>query len=78
MLRGVQARFTDPATGRQTRPYSAPHQICDYVMAAVRADLRIDHLSEHAIDEAVAAVSPRARRYLGWPMLLLMGLRPPR
>jgi malonyl-CoA O-methyltransferase len=76
MLRGIQARFTDPATGRETRPESCPHQISDYVMAAVRAGLRIDHLSEHAVDEALARRSPRAAKYLNWPMLLTMRLRP--
>jgi ubiquinone/menaquinone biosynthesis C-methylase UbiE len=74
MLRGVQARFTDPATGRETRPASVPNQISDYVMAAVRAGLRLDHLSEHAVDEELAARHERAGKYLGWPILLLMRL----
>lgn len=75
MLRGIQARFTDPATGRETRPESYANQISDYVMAAVRAGLFLDHLSEHAVDEALALRSPRARKYLGWPILLLMKAR---
>jgi malonyl-CoA O-methyltransferase len=78
MLRGITARFTDPKTGRETRPHSHPHQICDYVMVALRAGLIIDHLGEHPVDEALAARSPRARKYLGWPLLLMMGLRPGR
>lgn len=76
MLRGIQARFTDPTTGRETRPASCPNQICDYVMGAIRAGLHIDHLSEHAVDEALARRSPRAAKYLGWPMLLMMRMRP--
>lgn len=76
MLRGVQARFTDPHTGRETRPASCPHQVSDYVMAAVRAGLAPDHLSEHAADEALAARAERARKYLGWLLLLLMRLTP--
>lgn len=75
MLRGVQARYTNPQTGRETRPRSYPHSISDFVMAAVRAGLRIEHLSERAVDEALAEQSPRARKYLGWPMLVMMGLR---
>jgi ubiquinone/menaquinone biosynthesis C-methylase UbiE len=75
MLRGVQARFTDPATGRETRPLSYPHQISDYVMAATRVGLVFDHLSEHAVDDDLAERSPRARKHLGWPLLLLMRLR---
>ncbi len=75
MLRGIQARFTDPATGRETRPRSHPNQISDFVMAAVGAGLRIDHVSEHAVGEDVAARMPRAVKYLGWPMLFVMRLR---
>jgi SAM-dependent methyltransferase len=76
MLRGVQARFTDPQTGRETRPASVPHQLSDYVMAAVRAGLTLDHLSEHAVDEELAGRVARARKHLGWPLLLLMRLTP--
>jgi ubiquinone/menaquinone biosynthesis C-methylase UbiE len=75
MLRGITARFTDPQSGRETRPQSYPHQVSDYVMAAVRAGLTLDHLSEHAVDLALAERSPRARKYLGWPMLLVMRLK---
>ncbi len=78
LLRGIQARFTDPATGRETRPQGYPHQLSDYVMAAVRAGLDFDHLSEHAVDEELAARSARARKYLGWPLLFLMRLVPRR
>ena len=74
MLKGIQARFTDPKTGRDTRPQSAGNQISDYVMAATRADLHFDHISEHAVDGALAETSPRAAKYLGWPLLLLMRL----
>jgi malonyl-CoA O-methyltransferase len=76
MLRGVQARFTDPASGRETRPASCPHQLSDYFMAAARAGFVFDHLSEQAVDEALASRRERARRYLGWPMLFLMRLVP--
>ena len=75
MLRGIQARFTDPATGRETRPTSVPNQISDYVMATVRAGLTFEQISEHAVDEALTARSPRAAKYLGWPLLLMMRLR---
>src|SRR5690606_31840263 len=76
MLRGVTARFTDPATGRETRPESQSHQISDYVTAALGARLRLDHISEHAVDEALATRSARAARYLNWPVLLMMQLSP--
>jgi malonyl-CoA O-methyltransferase len=78
MLRGIQARFTDPTTGRETRPASYPHQLCDYVMAAVRGGLVIEHMSEHAVDEELAMRVERARKYVGWPLLVLMRLAPGR
>jgi malonyl-CoA O-methyltransferase len=81
-LRGIQAQFTDPATGHKMRPASVAHQVSDYVMAATRAGLCIDHMSEHVVDQELLERSPRARRYweehkdyLGWPLLLLMRLR---
>lgn len=76
MLRGVQARFTDPQTGRETRPASHPNQISDYVMAAARSDLRVVDMSEHAVDAALAARSPRSAKYLDWPVLLTFKLSP--
>jgi ubiquinone/menaquinone biosynthesis C-methylase UbiE len=75
MLRGVQARFTDPVTGRETRPASASNQISDYVMAALGVGLKIDHFSEHAADEELARRCPRAEKYVGWPMLVMMRVR---
>ena len=76
MLRGVQARFHDPETGSEVRPASEPNQLSDYVMAAVRAGLTIRNVSEHVVDEALAARLERARKYIGWPMLLMLSLSP--
>jgi ubiquinone/menaquinone biosynthesis C-methylase UbiE len=75
-LRGVQARFIDPATGRRISPAGHAHQMSDYLMAAVRAGLKLEHISEYAADAALGARSPRAARYVGWPMLLLVKLVP--
>jgi ubiquinone/menaquinone biosynthesis C-methylase UbiE len=77
MLRGVTARFTDPTTGRETRPCSHAHQISDFVMAALRAGLALDHLGERLVTTELTARSPRAQKYLNWPMLLVMRLRSP-
>lgn len=76
MLRGVQARFRDPGNGSEIRPKSYPHQMSDYVMAATRAGFVFDHLSEHSVGEELANRFERARKYVGWPMLLLMRLSP--
>ena len=76
MLQGIQARFIDPATGRDVRPASYAHQISDYVMGVVRSGLALEHMSEHAVDQEVVVRAPKAAKYLGWPLLLLMRLRP--
>ena len=71
MLKGTQARFHDPATGQEVRPESVAHQVSDYVMAAVRAGLVLDEMSEHFVDADLVTRASRAEKYLGWPMLLL-------
>jgi 2-polyprenyl-3-methyl-5-hydroxy-6-metoxy-1,4-benzoquinol methylase len=76
MLRGVQARFRDPGDGLEIRPKSYPHQMSDYVMAATRSGFVFDHFSEHSVGEELASRFERARKYIGWPMLLLMRLSP--
>jgi malonyl-CoA O-methyltransferase len=76
MLRGTQARFRDPATGNQIQPASVANQISDYVRAAGAAGVRIDHISEHVVGPELAARFPRAEKYLGWPMLLMLRLTP--
>lgn len=78
LLRGVTARFTNPHTQRETRPAAQRHQISDYVMAVLGSGLHIERLSEHAVDTALAERSERARKYLDWPILFLMELRPGR
>ena len=74
-LRNVQAQFTDPASGHKLRPASAMHQLSDYVMAASRAGLRIDHMGEHVVDVKLATRAPRVSKHLGWPLLLVLQLR---
>src|SRR5207248_1423745 len=74
MLRGTQAQFTDPDSGELIRPASLPHQVSDFIMAAVRAGFRLEHVGEYAPDAEFAARFPRARKYVGWPMLVTMGL----
>jgi len=76
MLKGVQARFKDPKTDEEIRPASHPHVMSDYVMAALRAELTIQHLGEYSATEELAARVPRAARYVGWPLLLAMQARP--
>lgn len=75
-MANVQARFTDPKTGIKTSLDSETHQVSDYIMAAVGAGLQIRHVSEHLVDDALIARSPRSEKYRGWPLLLMMRLHP--
>jgi ubiquinone/menaquinone biosynthesis C-methylase UbiE len=75
LLRNSRARFTDPKSGKVTYPESVPNQLSDYVNAALASGATLEHLSEHLVDEALAEESDRAKRYLGWPMLVLLVLR---
>ena len=74
MLKGTQARFVDPDTGRETRPESHANLISDYVNAALQAGLRIIETGERSVDEELAERVPRAEKYLGWPMLFWLEL----
>jgi len=73
-LRGSQARFTDPDSGALVQPGSIAHPISAFVMAAVRAGLRLEDFGEYAADEEFAARHPRAGKYVGWPMLVVIAL----
>ncbi len=73
-LRGSQARFTDPESGQVVQPGSLPHTLGDMVMAAVHAGFTPQAIHERAPDEAFAARYPRAQKYVGWPMLVVLEL----
>ncbi len=74
-LRGTMARFTDPASGEVVVPGSYPHSVSAFLMAAVSAGFQLDNVAEYAPDAEFATHFPRAAKYLGWPMLVLMQLR---
>jgi ubiquinone/menaquinone biosynthesis C-methylase UbiE len=74
-LKGVQARFTDPASGEKVQPGSVAHSIGDFVMAAVRAGFALEGVDERAPDADFAARLPRAEKYVDWPMLVVLRLR---
>jgi malonyl-CoA O-methyltransferase len=73
-LRGSMARFTDPSTGEVVQPGSAAHSISDFIMTAIRANLRLTNIEEISPDAEFAARYPRAEKYIGWPMLVVMQL----
>jgi len=72
-LRQSMARFTDPDSGNVVTPGSLPHTIPDFLTAALNANLKLTHLSEHHPDTAFAQHYPRAEKYIDWPMLVVMG-----
>jgi ubiquinone/menaquinone biosynthesis C-methylase UbiE len=74
-LRGAMARFTEPVSGEVIVPGSYPHSVGAFVMAAVEAGFRLEGVDERAPDAEFAARFPRAEKYVGWPMLVLLRLR---
>lgn len=74
MLRGTQARFTDPDSGELVQPGSVTHSVAAFVISAVRAGFRLENVEEHAPDAAFAERFPRAAKYVGWPMLVTLTL----
>ena len=76
-LRGSQARFTDPESGEVVQPGSMAYRLGDFVMAAVQAGFLMNGIGEYAPDAAFASRYPRAEKYIGWPMLLVLQMRRP-
>jgi malonyl-CoA O-methyltransferase len=74
-LRGTQARFTDPESGRTVQPGSVAHSLGGMVTAALAGGFAVEGIGEHAPDAAFAARLPRAGKYVGWPMLVVLELR---
>lgn len=73
-LRGMQAQFTDPTSGQVVQPGSIAYPISAFVMAAVRAGLQLTAIDELAPDADLAVRYPRAVKYVGWPMLVVLSL----
>ncbi len=76
-LRQTQAGFPDPKTGCKIQPESHPHSISDLFTAARDAGLELTDLIEEPVTPELVEKSPRAAKYLGWPLLLIMRWRAP-
>lgn len=76
-LRGTQARFTDPSTGERVEPGSLAHSVSSLVMAALRAGFALEEALEREADAPLASKFPRAEKYVGWPMLVLLAIAKP-
>ncbi len=75
-LRDSRARFTDPDSGAVIAPGSVDYRLGEVVLAAVAAGFTLLDVGEYAPDAEFARRYPRAERYVGWPMLLVLALRP--
>jgi ubiquinone/menaquinone biosynthesis C-methylase UbiE len=73
--RGLHARFKPGPEAEKLQIHGIDHTISDYVMACVRAGLEIVEMAEYRMDEATAARSPSASKYIGEPMLLTLVTR---
>ena len=73
--KGAWARFTDPATGQVLAPGSRPHSLEDFLQASTGAGFALEEMVERAPVAAFAERWPRAGRYVGWPMLVVLSLR---
>ena len=74
-LRDSRARFADPDSGEVVTPGSVPHRLGVFVMAALGAGFTLRGVGEYAPDAEFVQRYPRAERYLGWPMLVVLELR---
>lgn len=73
-LKGISANFHDEEG--EIRPRSYVATLSDYVMGALSAGLGVVTLSEHSVDERIAARHERCRKLVGWPALFVMTLAP--
>src|SRR5262249_20434979 len=73
-LRGAQARFTDPVSGELVMPGSVVHSVGSLAMAALGAGFELEAIREITPGEELAEQFPRAAKYVGWPMLVVMGM----
>lgn len=75
-LIGVQARFRPLGSQTKIAPESFFHQVSDYINAALRAGLKLEHFSEHCCPEEILEYCKKTRSYQIQPMLLLLKLLP--
>ncbi|MEM9456322.1 MAG: class I SAM-dependent methyltransferase [Myxococcota bacterium] len=75
--RGLHARFREAEGATKLQIEGQAHRISDYVMAGIRAGLRLEEIGEHVVDEQIAQRSVSARKYVGEPFLLTLCWRVP-
>lgn len=71
-LRESRARFTDPSSNETFEPGSRSYRLGEVILAALAARLVVRAIDERAPDATFAQRFPRAEKYLGWPMVLIL------
>lgn len=75
LLKGTQANFKNPETGKEFRPKGYPHQIADFVQNINASGLLIGKMNEYTGTKELVEEFPKAEKYLGWPMLVTFELK---
>ena len=73
-LFGISARFKDPETKHDIMPHSHCHNISTIFNRAIESGLLVKRMEEHYVDQTLIEAAPKAARYNGMPLLLLMHL----
>ncbi|MEN8120730.1 MAG: class I SAM-dependent methyltransferase [Bacteroidota bacterium] len=75
LLKGTQANFKDPESGKEFRPKGYPHQIADFVQNMNTSGLLIKKMNEYKGTEELIAQFSKAEKYKNWPMLVTFELK---
>jgi ubiquinone/menaquinone biosynthesis C-methylase UbiE len=73
-LFGISARFKHPETKADIMPKSHCHDISTIVNHALAAGLKLVKIEEHYVDQQLIEEAPKAARYEGMPLLLILHL----
>ncbi len=68
LMEGQRARFIDPETGLRQPITTVPRTVDDYLAAGARAGLNLEADQSLVVEPPLAALYPRAARYLGQPL----------
>lgn len=74
LLRSKQAHFTDEASGTEIYPQGYPHLNSDFILAILKAGLTLSDMQELPGTPNLAQAFPKAKKYIGWPMLVVFEL----
>ncbi len=76
-LKGTQARFVEPESGELVVIENQRHTIADYLMACRASGLELLEIKERSCTAELGARFERARKYIDWPMLLMLVVAAP-